>query len=66
MIALLQGQDSAATLVLQNTANLNGIDYLEVMGTPGCGTQLALTFLKPAAQSGLTAGEYSTRPATPL
>ncbi len=42
-------------LVLQNTSNLNGIDYLEVIGTPGCGTQLALTFLKPPGNLGLTA-----------
>jgi len=42
-------------LVLQNRSNLNGIDYLEVIGTPGCGTQLALTFLKPAGNLGLTA-----------
>ena len=41
-------------LVLQNRSNLNGIDYLEVIGTPGCGTQLALTFLKPAGNLGLT------------
>jgi hypothetical protein len=42
-------------LVLQNTSNLNGIDYLEVIGTPGCGTQLALTFLKNPSGLGLTA-----------
>ena len=42
-------------LVLQDTSNLNGIDYLEVIGTPGCGTELALTFLKPAGNLGLTA-----------
>jgi len=34
-------------LVLQ-TPGLNGLDYLEVLGTAGCGSQLALTFLKPA------------------
>ncbi len=34
-------------LVLQ-TPGLNGIDYLEVLGAAGCGTQLALTFLKDA------------------
>lgn len=32
-------------LVLQ-TSGLNGLDYLEVVGAPGCGKQLALTFLK--------------------
>ena len=30
-------------LVLQ-TSGLNGLDYLEVLGMPGCGSQLALTF----------------------
>jgi hypothetical protein len=40
-------------LVLQTTG-LNGIDYLEVIGKPGCGTQLALTFLKPATGLNLT------------
>jgi hypothetical protein len=34
-------------LVLQ-TPNLNGIDYIEVLGKTGCGKQLALTFLKDA------------------
>ena len=67
---------AAATLVLR-TPNLNGIDYLEVMGDPGCGKQLALTFLKDALNlvagtmfssggrygSGLTA---STRDQDPL
>jgi hypothetical protein len=41
-------------LVLQ-TPGLNGIDYLEVIGMAGCGTQLALTFLKPPANLPLTA-----------
>jgi hypothetical protein len=27
----------------------NGLDYLEVLGAPGCGDKLALTFLKPPA-----------------
>jgi hypothetical protein len=40
-------------LVLQ-TQGLNGIDYLEVLGNPGCGTQLALTFLKDARSLALT------------
>jgi len=30
------------------TAGLNGIDYVEVLGKPGCGRTLALTFLKDA------------------
>ena len=40
-------------LVLQ-TQGLNGIDYLEVLGSPGCGTQLALTFLKDLRSLALT------------
>jgi hypothetical protein len=28
---------------------VNGLDYLEVLGAPGCGNKLALTFLKPPA-----------------
>jgi hypothetical protein len=34
-------------LILQ-TPGVNGLDYLEVLGAPGCGNQLALTFLKDA------------------
>ena len=37
-------QSNRRELVLQSP--LNGIDYLEVLGDPGCGTQLAVTFLK--------------------
>ena len=40
-------------LVLQ-TPGLNGIDYLEVLGTPGCGKRLALTFLKDARSLAFT------------
>ena len=40
-------------LVLQ-APDLNGIDYLEVLGPPGCGTQLAVTFLKDATPLALT------------
>jgi hypothetical protein len=32
-------------LILQ-TPGINGLDYLEVLGPPGCGDQLALTFIK--------------------
>jgi uncharacterized phage protein gp47/JayE len=39
--------------VLQ-VAGLNGIDYLEVLGPPGCGRQLAVTFLKDATSLALT------------
>ena len=34
-------------LVLQ-TPGVNGLDYLEVLGAVGCGSRLALTFLKDA------------------
>ena len=36
-------QKNRRALVLQS--KLNGIDYLEVLGDPGCGKQLAVTFL---------------------
>jgi len=39
--------------VLQ-TPGINGIDYLEVLGPAGCGTQLAITFLKDARSLTLT------------
>jgi hypothetical protein len=42
------GPSSRRELVLA-TPGLNGIDYVEVPGPPGCGTELAITFLKPAA-----------------
>jgi len=35
-------------------AGLNGIDYLEVPGSPGCGTELAVTFVNDARSLGLT------------
>lgn len=43
----LCSQSNRRELVLA-TAGLNGIDYLEVLGAPGCGTELAITFLKDA------------------
>jgi hypothetical protein len=46
-------------LVIQTTG-LNGLDYLEVLGaTPGCGDQLALTFLKDARGLTLTPANIS-------
>jgi hypothetical protein len=45
------GQSNRRDLVIASPA-VNGIDYLEVLGPPGCGTKLAITFLKPA--TGLT------------
>ena len=41
------GNKQRRDLVLQ-TPGLNGLDYVEVLGPTGCGSQLALTFLKPA------------------
>ena len=52
-------------LVLQ-TSGINGLDYLEVAGTTGCGTQLALTFLKDARGLALTPENISLTGDTPL
>jgi hypothetical protein len=41
------------------TKGVNGLDYLEVLGAPGCGDKLALTFLKPAAGLNLTKDNFS-------
>jgi hypothetical protein len=57
MIAFCQNQQRRE-LVLQ-TPGLNGLDYLEVLGPTGCGTQLALTFLKNAQGLALTAANIS-------
>jgi hypothetical protein len=48
-------QKNRRALVLQSP-NLNGIDYLEVIGPSGCGTQLAITFLKNARSLALDSG----------
>ncbi len=45
--------DRRRDLVLQ-TKGWNGLDYLEVLGPAGCGTQLAATFLKDARSLALT------------
>jgi hypothetical protein len=47
-------QDKRRRDAVLQTPGLNGIDYLEVIGDPGCGKQLALTFLKPASGFQLT------------
>ena len=57
MIAFCQNQQRRE-LVLQ-TPGVNGLDYLEVLGPTGCGTQLALTFLKDARSLALAAGNIS-------
>jgi Baseplate J-like protein len=49
----LCGQSNRRELVLA-APGLNGIDYLEVLGSPGCGTELAITFLKDATALALT------------
>ncbi|KAA6459811.1 putative baseplate assembly protein [Acidobacteria bacterium AB60] len=40
-------------------ADLNGIDYLEVPGAAGCGTRLALTFLKDPSGLHLTPSNFA-------
>jgi hypothetical protein len=57
MIAFCQNQQRRE-LVLE-TPGLNGLDYLEVLGPTGCGSQLALTFLKNAQGLALTAGNIA-------
>jgi hypothetical protein len=47
-------QDKRRRDLVLRKPGLNGIDYLEVIGDPGCGKQLALTFLKPAGGLQLT------------
>lgn len=49
-------QSNRRELVLLSPT-LNGIDYLEVVGPAGCGTQLALTFLKDARELSLAPGD---------
>jgi hypothetical protein len=58
-------QKNRRALVLQS-ATLNGIDYLEVVGAAGCGTQLALTFLKDARALVLSAGNIVISGDAPL
>lgn len=50
-------QSARRELVLQSS--LNGIDFLEVPGDPGCGTELEVTFLKDAQSLDLTVGEVT-------
>ncbi len=57
MIAFCQNQQRRE-LVLE-TPGVNGLDYLEVLGPAGCGTQLALTFLKDARGLALAAQNIS-------
>jgi predicted phage baseplate assembly protein len=52
-------------LILQ-TPGINGLDYLEVLGMPGCGDQLALTFIKDARGLTLTPANISLTGGTVL
>ena len=61
-------QKNRREMVLQQTA-LNGIDYLEVVevpGSPGCGTQLAVTFLNPATSLSLDKDQISITGGAPV
>ena len=50
-------QKNRRALVLQST--LNGIDYLEVLGDPGCGKDLAVTFLHDPGPLKLTPDNFA-------
>lgn len=59
-------QKNRRDLVLRS-ARLNGIDYVEVLSAkPGCGKQLAVTFLKDARNLGLTPLNVAITGATPV
>jgi hypothetical protein len=58
-------QKNRRALVLQSPA-LNGIDYLEVLGMAGCGTQLAVTFLKDARALALSTSNITLSGDTPI
>ncbi len=58
-------QKNRRELVLQTPA-LNGIDYLEVLGSMGCGNQLAVTFLRDAQSLGLTPDNISITGGAPV
>jgi hypothetical protein len=51
-------QKNRRALVLQHSV-LNGIDYLEVAGAPGCGTQLMVTLLRDARNLTLTPAQVA-------
>jgi hypothetical protein len=52
-------------LILQ-TPRVNGLDYLEVLGMPGCGDQLALTFINDVRGLTLTPANISLTGGTVL
>jgi baseplate J-like protein len=61
----LCGQSNRRELVLA-APGLNGIDYLEVLGPPGCGTELAITFLQDATGLALTTANVVVTGDTPV
>ena len=65
MIAFCTDQQRR-NLILQTPTKINGLDYLEVLGPPGCGNQLALTFLKDARPLSLTPANILLTGATVL
>src|ERR1035441_8032291 len=58
-------QKNRRALVLQS-AKLNGIDYLEVIGSSGCGRQLAVTLLKDARSLTLTPANINIAGGAPV
>jgi hypothetical protein len=58
-------QKNRRALVLQSP-NLNGIDYLEVVGNTPCGKQLALTMLKDARSLNLTPTNFTITGGAPV
>ena len=58
-------QKNRRELVLRH-AGLNGIDYLEVLGSPGCGTQLAVTFVKDVTSLSLDPSQISVTGGAPV
>jgi hypothetical protein len=59
------GQQNRRELVL-GAPGVNGIDYLEVLGDPGCGTQLAVTFLKDPTPLALSGTNVTVTGGTPV
>jgi len=52
--------------LVEQSTGVNGLDYLEVLGSPGCGDQLALTFLKDARTLALTPANISLTGGAPV
>ena len=52
-------QDKRRRNLVLAKQGLNGIDYAEVLGSPGCGTQIAVTFLKDPRGLGLSPGNIA-------